>query len=73
MPVHGMNMGKCPANAADPEPTGYVRVFVDVTGIIIVNEVVPERLAKNNPRKHRQADANPGSYPLSAGCFAKSN
>ena len=42
-------MGKCPDNAADAQSLSYVRVFVDVTRVIIVNEVVPERLAKNKP------------------------
>ena len=72
MPVHGMNMGECPANTADPEPTGYVRVFVDVTGIIIVNEVVPERLAKNNPRKHRKNDAEAHNLQVRA-CLRQSD
>ena len=42
-------MSKRPGNTADAEPTCYFRVFIDVTRIIIVNEVVPERLTKNKP------------------------
>jgi hypothetical protein len=53
-------MSECPGNTADAEPAGYSRVFIDVTRIVIVNKVVPERLAKNKPGKHseRKADAD---------------
>ena len=53
-----MNVGECPGNTANAEPTGYVRIFIDVARVIIVDEVVPERLAKNNPRKRRERQAN---------------
>ena len=58
MPVHGMNMGKCPGNAADAQSLSYLRVFVDVTRIIVVNEVVPECLAEHKPAQRRQSDAD---------------
>ena len=60
MPVQAMDMCKCPGNPADAETTCYFRVLINVTRIIIVNEVIPERLAKNNPGKHseRKADAD---------------
>ena len=67
MPVHGMNVGECPGNTADAEPTGYLRVFVDVTRIIVVNEVVPERLAKNKPAQGRKSDANGDDQPETIG------
>ena len=63
MPVHGMNMGKCPDNAADAQSLSYLRVFVDVTRIIIVNEVVPERLAKNKPAQCRQSNTDAHRLP----------
>jgi len=49
MPVHGMNVAECPGNTADTEPSRYLRIFIDVTRIVVVNEVVPERLTKNDP------------------------
>ena len=56
-------MSKCPGNTANAEPTGYFRVFIDVTRIVIINEVVPERLAKNKPCQARQNDADPDGKP----------
>jgi hypothetical protein len=64
MPIHGMNMGECPGNTANAEPTGYFRVFIDVTRIVIINEVVPERLAENKPCQARQNDADADGRPL---------
>ena len=63
MPVKGVNMCKCPGNTADAESAGYSRVFIDVTRIVIVNEVVPERLAKNKPCQARQSDADADGKP----------
>ena len=65
-------MGKCPDNAADAQSLSYLRVFVDVTRIIIVNEVVPERLAEDEPRKHGKKNANTDSYRPTA-CFGESD
>jgi len=63
MPVQGMDMSKRPGDTADAEPTCYSRVFIDVTRIVIVNEVVPERLTKNKPCQARQSDADGDSEP----------
>ena len=51
-------MSKCPGNTADAKTTCYFRVLINVTRIVVVNEVVPERLAKNKPGKHRQRKAD---------------
>ncbi len=72
MPVHGMNMAKCPGNTADAEAAGYLRIFIDVAWIIIVDEVVPERLAKNYPRKDGETDANADRQPAAV-CFVESD
>ena len=45
-------MTECPGNTADAKTTCYFRVLINVMRIIVVNEVVPERLAKNKPCKH---------------------
>ena len=60
MPVQGVDMCKRPGNTADAKTTCYFRVLINVTRIIVVNEVMPERLAKNKPGKHseRKTDAD---------------
>src|SRR6266540_2275217 len=63
MPVHGMNVGECPGNAAEAEATCYFCVLINIARVIVVNEVVPERLAKDNPRKHCQSDTDADSKP----------
>ena len=63
MPIHGVNMAKCPGNTADAEAAGYLRIFIDVAGVIIVDEIVPERLAENHPRKDGDTDADADSQP----------
>ena len=47
-----MNVGEGPRNAAEAKPAGYFVVFIDVAWIIIVNEIVPKRLAKDDPCEH---------------------
>jgi hypothetical protein len=58
MPVLGMNMSECPGNTGDVKTAGYLGIFVNITRIIVVNEVGEERLAKNKPCKNREEDAN---------------
>ena len=62
-----MNMAKCPGNAADAEAACYLRIFVDVVRVIIVDEIVPERLAENQPRKDGDTDANADRQPAAVG------
>ena len=62
MPVLRMNMGECPGDTGDVKPTGYPGTLVNVPRIIVVNEVVPERLAKNRPCKDCQTDTEANSY-----------
>ena len=61
MPVHGMNMGERPGSTADTEPAGYFCIFIDITRIIIVNEVVPEGLAKYKPHEYHERKADTDS------------
>ena len=56
-------MGECPGDTADTETSCYCRVLIYVTRIIVVNEVVPERLAKNKPCQARQNDADADGRP----------
>ena len=67
MPVHGMNVSKRPGNTAETEPVRYVRVFIDVAWIIIVDEVVPEGLPKDKPGQGRQRDAEAKGLPEPVG------
>jgi hypothetical protein len=46
--------------------------LIDIPRIIIVNEVVPKRLAKNDPRKQCKKDANADNYPVTA-CLMESD
>ena len=56
-------MTECPGDTADAKTTCYFRVLINVTRIIVVNEVVPERLAKNKPCHARESDADAEGKP----------
>jgi hypothetical protein len=56
-------MGECPGNAGEVKTAGYLGIFINVTRIIIINEIVPERLAENHPRKDGDTDADADSQP----------
>ena len=67
-----MNMTKCPGNTGDVKAAGYPGILINIPRVIIVNEVVPKRLAKNDPRKQRKKDANAENYPVTA-CLMESD
>lgn len=71
VPVFRMNMGKRPANIGEAEAAGYPGILIDVTRIIVVNEIVSECLTKDAPCKNCQTDANAGRDPAAA-WFAES-
>jgi hypothetical protein len=50
VPVFGMDMRKCPRDIGEVDAAGDSRVLIDVGWIIVVNEIVPERLNKDAPR-----------------------
>jgi hypothetical protein len=66
MPVLSMNMSECPGNTTYVKPAGYFGILINITRIIIINEVVPERLTKDDPCKDYETGANAGSYPAVA-------
>ena len=72
MPVLSMNMGECPGDTRDVKPTGYCGILVNVPRIIVVNEVVPERPAKNHPCQDYQTNANADDY-RAARCVKQSS
>ena len=56
-------MSECPGNTAEAKAVGYVSVLINVTRIVVVNEVVPQRLTKDEPCKRCKTDADADSYP----------
>ncbi len=68
MPVLGMNVRERPCNAGQAETVRYLRIFVNVGLIIVVNEIVPKGLAENKPRncceKNAEADSQPAPVRL---------
>ena len=61
-----MNMSECPSNISEIDAAGDPRVLIDVLGIVIVNEIVPECLTKNAPRKQCQSEADADGHPTEA-------
>ena len=49
VPVLGMDMRKCPGDVGEVHAAGDSCVLVDVVRIVVVNEIVPECLAENEP------------------------
>lgn len=63
MPVFGMDMRKRPGDVGDADATRDPRVLINVTRIVVVNEIVPECLTKDDPRQDEETDANAGGHP----------
>lgn len=58
MPVLRMNMAHGPANATQANAAGYLRILINVVVIVVVNEIVPQRLGENNPGDNREENAD---------------
>src|ERR1700680_5155602 len=63
MPVSRMGVSKRPNNTVGSEAPGYLCILVDIARIVIINEVVPERLAEDQPGDGCQANADSGCNP----------
>ena len=50
VPVFGMDMRKRPRDVGDADAVGDPRVLIDVTRIVVVNEIEPECLSIDDPR-----------------------
>ena len=72
MPILRMNVCERPGDTGEVKPTGYRDILVNVPRIIVVNEVVPERPAKNHPCKDYQTNANADDY-RAARCVKQSS
>jgi hypothetical protein len=59
-------MRKCPGDVSEVDAAGDSRVLIDVLRIVVVNEIVPECLTKNRPRKSCQSNADADSFPTQA-------
>jgi hypothetical protein len=59
MPVVRNAMGERPGNPVQCEALRYLCVVDDVGIVVVINEFVSERLTKNHPRDHRQAETDP--------------
>jgi hypothetical protein len=58
MPVVGVNVRERPNNILQVQPRLNLRVLTDVRRIVEINEIVPERLAKDRPRDRDQRGAD---------------
>jgi len=45
-----MDMSECPGDVREVDTAGDPSVLIDITRIVVVNEIVPERLNKDSPR-----------------------
>ena len=52
MPVLRMDVSERRGNVREVDAAGDPGVLIHVARIIVVNEIVPERLTENGPRKH---------------------
>ncbi len=65
-------MSERPRNAGHAQTAGYLRIFIDVLRIIVINEVMAEGLTENNPGKCREKNADTDGQAAAVG-FRRSN
>ena len=58
-----MNMSECPNDVREVDAAGDPSVLIDVARIVIVNEIVPERLTKNGPCYDEETSAHADGHP----------
>jgi len=63
MPVLGMNVGERPDDSTERDAVPDRRVAVEIGDIIVVDELVPKRLAEDDPGKRRQKNADADTQP----------
>src|SRR6266513_1937616 len=63
MPVLGMNMGERPDDSTERNAVPDCRVAVEIGDVIVVDELVPERLAEDDPGKRSQKNADADTQP----------
>ncbi|PYJ90019.1 MAG: hypothetical protein DME20_00240 [Verrucomicrobia bacterium] len=67
-----MDMGECPGNTIGVKAIGYPGILVNITRVVVVNEVILECLPKHGPCKHYKTDANADKFPVVA-CLGKND
>jgi len=58
-----MNMSECPNDVREVDAAGDPSVLIDVARIVVVNEIVPDCLNKDGPRKDCQTNADADGLP----------
>ena len=64
MPVPGMDVSEGPGCSRESKSFVNLRIFVDIAGVVIVDEVVTKGLAKNELGEGRQENANQSGFAL---------
>src|SRR5689334_2478919 len=69
VPVVGVHMGEGPSNSSETKAIGDPRIIVNILIIVVINELVPERLAKHNPDNtdKENADDNCDAFIIRGG------
>ena len=57
MPVTRMSVRECPHDSMRSDTTGYDRISVNVSAIVVIDEVVAERLREDEPRNSAKQNA----------------
>ncbi len=58
MPIAGMNVSESPGNSVECQTDDDLRIFVDIGVVVVINELVMERLTEDDPGKRDQSDAD---------------
>ena len=63
VPVGGVDLGKRPDNPLERQSPGNFRVFIHVIIVVVIDKVMPQRLAEDQPCDHRQKNADRENRP----------
>ena len=58
-----VDMGKRPDDPLECQTPGDLRIFIHIQVVVVVDELVTQRLAENQPDNRRQKKADPGDQP----------
>ena len=58
MPVRGMHTGERPDYSLDGQTARNRRILRHVRAVVIIDELMPKRLAKNEPNNHSEKETN---------------
>jgi hypothetical protein len=63
MPVLGMDVGEGPLNSAPTYARAHMRVIVDIQWIVVIDELMVERLSEYHPGNRSEEDSDAESGP----------